>query len=163
MERRRNGLAVTAVAVLGILAASRGLGQTMVGPRADCEEIRAIFDTYALAQNTNNADLYMSLWDQDCMKMSQDAPSMFGIKALDQRTRTRFQATRFVTVIKTEEIVASGDWGFARGVATQELTPTAGGPTVHADAKWLDIMKRQPDGHWKIYRDATSSNLPPVK
>jgi ketosteroid isomerase-like protein len=51
---------------------------------------------------------------------------------------------------------------FSRGTYTLSLTPKEGGPTTHIDGKWLDILKRQTDGSWKIYIDMVNYNGPPV-
>ena len=63
--------------------------------------------------------------------------------------------------IKVEEAAAAGDWAYAKGTYLQTITPRAGGPTTKVDGKWLDILKRQPDGSWKLYLDCFNSNVPP--
>jgi ketosteroid isomerase-like protein len=63
--------------------------------------------------------------------------------------------------IKVEEATAAGDWGYAKGTYVQTITPKAGGPVTSVDGKWLDILKRQPDGTWRLYIDCFNSNVPP--
>ncbi len=118
----------TALTCALLVASLAGVAaQTMSGPAADCAAIEAIFETYARAQNTDDVEMYLALWDRDAMQLRQDTATIVGIKAIEGRVRPRFGSTRFVTSIESQEIAAAGDWGFVRGVYTQEMTPKAGG------------------------------------
>ena len=59
------------------------------------------------------------------------------------------------------EVEVANDWAFSRGNYILSLTPKGGGPSTHLDGKWLDILKKQPDGSWKVYIDHVSDNVPP--
>lgn len=63
--------------------------------------------------------------------------------------------------ITNEEVVAEGNWAYARGVYEATLTPKAGGEDIKVDGKYVTILQKQPDGTWKIYRDIFNSNVPP--
>ena len=58
-------------------------------------------------------------------------------------------------------IKVSDEWALSRGNYTLSLTPKDGGPRTHFDGKWLDILKKQPDGFWKVYIDCVNDNAPP--
>jgi ketosteroid isomerase-like protein len=73
--------------------------------------------------------------------------------------------------------VVTGDWGFDRGTYTITPTPKVAGEAAEGASieqseigreldyaqtgKYLWILKRQPDGSWKIARGMWSSNHPP--
>ena len=59
------------------------------------------------------------------------------------------------------ELEVSDDWAFSRGNYTLALTLKNGGPGTHFDGKWLDILKKQDDGSWKLYIDCVNDNAPP--
>ena len=42
----------------------------------------------------------------------------------------------------------------------QTLTPKAGGEPTEDSGKWLGILKRQPNGSWKVHRDIWNSDKP---
>lgn len=56
------------------------------------------------------------------------------------------------------EIQAAGDWGYARGNITGNLTPKSGKP-IEKSINYLAILKWGPDGSWKGYRDMANSGL----
>ena len=58
--------------------------------------------------------------------------------------------------IVPEEIVLTDDWAYSRGNYTSERV--IDGQPVKVDGKFMTILKRQPDGGWKIYRDIFNSN-----
>ena len=63
-----------------------------------------------------------------------------------------------------EEIEGHGDLAYARGRYTLDLTPKAkGAAPVHDEGKFLEILRRQPDGTWRYAVDMYSSDLPVPK
>ena len=59
------------------------------------------------------------------------------------------------TPLETE---VAGDWAYERGSITETVTPKSGKP-MEKSLKYLVILKRQPDGSWKVYRDMDNNNL----
>ena len=129
---------------------------------ADIAAITALYDQYCLAANTNNLNLFISCWDDDAIRLEPDRSSIFGkedIRAFFKVLYDQFNLN--IVIYGDTEIQVSKDMAFGRGTATLSLTPKEGGPTTHFDVKWLDILKRQTDGSWKIYRDMINYNGPP--
>jgi len=52
-----------------------------------------------------------------------------------------------------EEIHVVGDWGFARTRIAVTMTPS-GGDARHRSGHTLSIFRREPDGNWRLARDA---------
>ena len=50
----------------------------------------------------------------------------------------------------SSEVSVSGDWAVDRYTATLTATPKAGGSATEEKIKGVHIMKRQPDGTWKV-------------
>jgi len=141
-------------------------GGATAAKAADVEAFRAavqdIFDTYSAANISGDTDLYISLWDEDGIKMGPNKPAVFGKSAIGELKRKAAQKWDYESQnIKVEEVQVAGDWGFARGTYTASLKPKAGGETSFVEGKFLTIFKRQPDGSWKIFRDCYNSNVPP--
>jgi uncharacterized protein (TIGR02246 family) len=57
------------------------------------------------------------------------------------------------------ETQVAGAWAYERGSLTVTVTPKSGKP-MEESIKYLVILKRQPDGSWKVYRDMSNSNEP---
>ncbi|MCB0167201.1 MAG: SgcJ/EcaC family oxidoreductase, partial [Anaerolineae bacterium] len=64
--------------------------------------------------------------------------------------------------ITNEEVNVSGDQAVARGTYAATITPKDGSEPITIDGKYMTLLKRQPDGTWKIYRDIFNSNVPPA-
>jgi ketosteroid isomerase-like protein len=58
-------------------------------------------------------------------------------------------------------VQVAGDWAYSHGNYTMTITPKEGGPTTYFDGKWLDVLKKQADGSWKVYCDSATDNVPP--
>ena len=129
---------------------------------SDVAAINELYDQYCLASNEDDIDHFMSLWDDDAIRMSPDLPAFVGKEMVCSYFETLFEkSTGIVAIYGETEVQVAGDMAFSRGTYTVSLSPKAGGPATHIDGKWLDILKRQTDGSWKIYRDCVNFNAPP--
>ena len=61
---------------------------------------------------------------------------------------------------EAEEIEVAGDWAFSRGTYTFTGTKKAGGKPIQIIGKFIHILKRQPDGSWKLTRDCWNHDKP---
>jgi uncharacterized protein (TIGR02246 family) len=53
-----------------------------------------------------------------------------------------------------QEIQVLGDWAYLRGYLEIEMTPPDGGTPVHRSGHTLTILRKEPDGRWRLARDA---------
>ncbi len=126
--------------------------------RADVEDI---FDTYATANTTGDLNLYISLWDENCVKMSPGKPAVYGKSALAEMKGKVFEKWIYLTQeVEIEEVRLAGSWGYARGTGISNTKPKGGDKQYVSDVKFLTVFKRQADGTWKILRDCYNSNVP---
>jgi len=134
-----------------------------VDVEADIAAIEEIGNLYALALNTGDLELWLSLHTDDVIKMPPNAPASFGQEQLRANMEPAFDNFTFEMALYPEETQVSGDLGFARCTYTVSITPKAGGETIisEPDGKALTIYKRQADGSWKISHDCYNSNVPP--
>jgi uncharacterized protein (TIGR02246 family) len=132
----------------------------------DREAVSAAVDTiwqeYAATLNAGDIDAWVELWTDDGVQMPPGEPPVVG----KERIRARNQAVsdRFVfdmRSIDNQELRVAGDWAYARGTYAASLTPRQGGEPIDIDGKYMSILRRQPDGSWKIHRDIFNSNVPP--
>jgi uncharacterized protein (TIGR02246 family) len=132
---------------------------------ADIAAIEDVLNQYAVAANTGDFELWLSLHADDVVKMGPDAPAIFGREALRANKEAAWDNFTLEMALYPEEAQVSGDLGFARGTYTLSITPKAGGETIMAmpDGKYLTICKRQADGSWKISHDCFNSNVPPAQ
>ncbi len=132
-----------------------------VDVEADVEAINEIWNQYASAINTDDFDLWISLWEDDGVQMPPDAPAVFGKEQIRVVNERKFELFEVNMTINNDEVHIDGDLAFSRGAYTASLTPKAGGEIIYIDGKFLTILKRQADGSWKIFCDCFNSNVPP--
>ena len=132
---------------------------------ADIAAIEDALNQYALALNTGDLELWLSLHTDDIVKMPPGAPAIFGIEELRAHNESGFDNFTFEMTTYPEETQVSGDLGYNWCTYTVSMTPKAGGETIIAepDGKALGIYKRQADGSWKLSHDCYNSNVPPAQ
>ena len=129
---------------------------------ADITAINELYDQYCLAANTGDLDLFISLWADDATRMDPDLPAIVVKENIRAHFKPQFEQFNINVAIYGEtEVQVFDDFAFSRGTCTLSVTPKEGGPTTYFDGKWLDILKRQADGSWKIYIDCVNWNAPP--
>jgi ketosteroid isomerase-like protein len=155
---------LTVKALIGVAAAAAVLlagcaSMAQGGSEADVAAIREIWKTYSSARVAGDAALWLSLWDEEGIQMPPDIPAR-GKSVLDEVVPKGFAAGGVSSMnIYPEEINVAGGWAYSRG--NYDSDRVVGGKVVRVEGKFLTILKRQPDGSWKIYRDCFNSNIPP--
>ncbi len=119
-----------------------------------------IWRRYAASLNAGEISSWMELWTDDGVQMPPDEPVVVGKEQIRVRNTAVLSQFAFnMEHITNLEVEESGDLAFARGHFGATLTPKGEGKPIVVDGKYLTILKKQPDGSWKIHRDAFNSNV----
>jgi uncharacterized protein (TIGR02246 family) len=132
---------------------------------SDIAAIKETLNQYAVGVNTGDLDRWISLWADDGVQMPPDTPSRVGKEQIREGMKPAFdQMDLDITIHSIEEAKVYGDLGLTRCSYTLKMTPKAGGETITAmpNGKALTLVRRQPDGSWKIAYDSFNSNVPPT-
>ena len=149
--KRRTLLHISAFLIATATASPLAAGLT-----EDKEAIRQIWSDYVSARTAGDAEIWLSLWDEDGIQMPPGMPAR-GKDKLKVGVPKAFAAVPVKSMdITPIDIEVAGDWAFSRGVYTS--TREVDGSDVETDGKFMTILKRQDDGSWKIYRDIFNSN-----
>jgi uncharacterized protein (TIGR02246 family) len=129
---------------------------------ADIAAIREVLGQYAVACNTDDFDLWMSLWARDGTRMAPNAPAQIGKEQIREAVKPLFEGMNLDMNIHIEEAEVYGDLGLTRCTFTLKVTPKAGGEeiVVYPDGKALTLYERQSDGSWKIAYDCFNTKVP---
>lgn len=115
--------------------------------------ITAISAARAKAFNEGDAATIASYFADDGLLMAPGKPAEKGRAAVQSYYQSIFD--EYTTKLEShyEEVDVSGDLAYGRGFAKVTLFPKKGGDSLVSTAKYLNILKKQPDGLWKTTHD----------
>ncbi|MEP6687954.1 MAG: SgcJ/EcaC family oxidoreductase [Gemmatimonadales bacterium] len=131
---------------------------------ADIAAIRAVDTAFAAAANAGDAAALSALYLPDAHLMPPNTATIEGRDGIGKFWEGFVGAFAAKTALSSDEIEGYGDLAYARGRFTMDLTPKGkGGAPMHEVGKYLEILRRQPDGSWRYAVDMYSSDLPAPK
>jgi len=119
--------------------------------RAAVEEIFEKRDASCLKPNLVG---YVSIWDENAIRILSYNSTVFGISAIRDYQRKSFQNWLFQEIdTNIEEVHLAGDFGWAHGTYWVQIKSKAGRNWFINKGTIVTIFKKQDDGSWKIYSD----------
>lgn len=116
------------------------------------EEVGRVATAWQAAVNARDARGAIALVTDDVIVIHQDGHTTVGRAALELELRALFQRFLVDEQAAVDETVVAGDWAYELSHVSTALTPTAGGQTLRLESRVLKILRRTPEGHWRIAR-----------
>jgi len=152
-------VAVLVTSLLGLVGCST---MQKTSPEAFERAVKAILDGYSATLLAGDVDGWIALWDEGGVQLPPNEPMNVGVPAIKKSMIATFAAVRIEKfAIANSGTFVDHEFGFVYGNYTYTLAPKAGGAKIPGDGKYETILKRQPDGSWKIFRDCFNSNIAP--
>jgi uncharacterized protein (TIGR02246 family) len=117
--------------------------------------IRELIQIWLRASADNQLDVILALMDDDVIFLRQGMPPMRG--KLNYADAFKANASKFNidATSNVQEIQVVGNLAYCLTYLQVSMTPvTIGTPTMHMAGNVLSVLRKLPDGHWVIYRDA---------
>ncbi len=136
-----------------------------VGLSAEDEAaVRAVDAAWAQATSAGDANAVAALYASDATVMPPMEPLLQG-EAAKKYWVDFTNAFSGPTELTTMAVEGRGDLAYAVGSYRMTLTPRKAGakPLPTQEGKYVEVMKKQADGSWKIVYDIWSPNAPPEK
>lgn len=125
------------------------------------QAIDSLRGRYAARWRGADAAGLAQLYAADAVLLYPDQPALHGQPAIQTYFEGFFGAFRQEEfVLTSEELQITDQWAFDRGTVRWRGVPSAGGPAVTDQGKYLVILERQPDGSWRVARDMDNSDRP---
>ena len=124
----------------------------------DRQAIQRLMAEWTAAVRAKDVSTLTTMVTEDAVFLPPGFPPIRGKQAVERMYTGFFP--QFSSVEQTavvEELEVAGDWAFAWGSETLTLVPQTGGSPIHMQGKGMSILKRQPDGSWKIARGITNA------
>jgi len=131
-----------------------------VNVEADVEAIKGLEDEAMKAFNEGDLERYLSLLTDDVVWMAHTQPTVIGKEAV--KDWVRFDLYTYEVTITVEEVQVLGDWAFMRDIWIGTETQKESGEKFEFNNKGLYLVRRQPDGIWKLSYVIFNSNTPPA-
>lgn len=123
----------------------------------------AAHENYVRMINSNNIDSLTSMFTDDVVFLAAGAKPIVGKAAVREWADGYYKAFRTKWDKPVQEFVIAGDYAFERYSYTSTDTPVGGGADV-VDTGWgLVVYHREPDGVWRVARDAFGPDHPPAQ
>lgn len=123
--------------------------------QSDLEAIERLHRQDARAARDKDFDTLLTLLSDDIVFMPPGENFLRGLEAVkekQQRYRDQLAGIEILDYrFEFEEVVLAGDYAFEWGANIGRVR-TADGNEVEQRTKLLRILKRQPDGQWKVHR-----------
>ena len=100
---------------------------------------------------TPDTDAYLSYFASDAVLLPPDLPAIEGKEAAFVFYESAFEGVSALRVDYSDPVIdLAGDMATRRYFGTAEITIGANDETIVSRTKYLDILKRHPDGIWKV-------------
>ena len=153
---------ILAAAVLFMGAAAGHAAQKpAVDNAADQAAIAALSDHEMASFSAGTVDANMALLTHDAVMLPPNGPMLSGHEAIRKWATDMVKLYTVSGKYTDRKIIVSGDWASERFVGELSLTPKAGGAAITERIKGIHILRRQPDGSWKIAQDVWNTDTPP--
>jgi uncharacterized protein (TIGR02246 family) len=114
--------------------------------------IRKLYADNAITLSAGDISALSRFYDKEIIQLPPNSPAMVGWESIRSTLHSELKGITVDATIEVVEVSISDDWAFARGTYRTVATPQKGGQQSEAKGNWLDILRRQQDGSWKIAR-----------
>ena len=129
---------------------------------ADMAAIRAADSSFVAAANAGDVDALTAVYARDASLLPPNLPPQKGHTAIRSFWGGFLNAYAVKFEIESDTIEGRGDLAYNMGRFRFTAVPKArSNPGVADEGKFLEVLKKQPDGSWKYLVDMYSSNLAP--
>ncbi len=121
--------------------------------------VKAFNQAYATAQKTANVNTMTSLWADDGIMLPAGEPAVVGSRQIHSwLSRNQPDANVMISndVSNWKDITVTGDYAFQWAQTFVNIRSRTGDAGVHMSGTALQVLKKQPDGSWKLYRSSWS-------
>ncbi len=131
----------------------------------DQREIENLHNTDIKAALAFDVDTLVTLWDDDIVSIPPGSAPIVGKKANFEHVQELKKRAADTEILAYEqkwaEVRVEGDYGYEYGTIHQVVRPPMAKAEQALDFNVMRILRKQPDGSWKIYRSIFNDAHPP--
>lgn len=120
---------------------------------SDVQEVEQLFERFITAFNSGDLETLRSSYTSEAILVPPGQPVVRGPQAIiTQMWGPMAEAFDVDAALPIEELQLSEEWGFVRGTYRMRLDPKAGGDSLSEEGRWIDIVRKEAGGGWRIAR-----------
>lgn len=127
---------------------------------ADIEAIKNVIQQEITAVNAGDLESFLEVFAPDVEIIPPNQPAVRGEQAR-QWARNFMGQVAIQVAYSNEEFTVAGDIGVHRCSLDATFSPKDGGDSIQERGAGIHILRRQPDGSWKIAWDIWNTDAPP--
>lgn len=152
-----------ALAAVVILTACRQ-AEPRVSFDADTAAIRQLYREWPKSVEAADAGQYVTFLDDSITLLIPGAPPVHGVAAYRDALMPMFQAASYrAALTPPNKLEVAGPWAFAQYEGQVTTLPTGGGDSSTARNRYLDILRRQPTGTWRVFIHSWQNDAPAAR
>ena len=155
------------LAAAGSLLSALAMGEKAAPPAAedasqpDVAAIQALYSAWNDAVESADIPGYLAVLDPDVELMPTDAPPILGRDHYGTFLQPVFQNDSFeIEVAVAPQVEVDGGFAYARYDYIIHRMPVGGDDRISSYRKFLDVLRRQPDGSWRVFKHIWNYNDP---
>lgn len=121
---------------------------------ADEQAIRDVVALWLSATAAGDVDTVLNLMAEDVVFLVAGHAPMRGRATFETGLKGLLSHHKIESTCAIQEVQVSGDWAYCWNFLTVQVTPLTGGATLVRKGNVLSILRKQPDGRWRVTRDA---------
>jgi uncharacterized protein (TIGR02246 family) len=129
-----------------------GLSQS--GMNTDEQAIRELIAKWHRATAAGEVDTILDCMTDDVVFLVAGRPPMAGRATFESGLRELLKTHRLASSGDVTEVVVSGDLAYSLTRLTVRMEPLAGGEPIVRSGHTMSILRKFPDGRWRMTRDA---------
>ncbi len=107
-----------------------------------------------------------ALWTDDVIAFPPNGQPIVGKKANTDNLNAGLEQSKLMDILdynqKWEEVTIAGDYAYEWGTFYSMVALRSTAQTTKAEFKVMRVLKRQPDGNWKVHRSMWNE-IPPAQ
>jgi uncharacterized protein (TIGR02246 family) len=153
-------VAISAQACSSATPQAETKGTTEADSQAAVTAINAVRNQEIGHFSAGHADSVLALFTSDVQFLPPNEAAVQGRDGLAKWMSDTFAAATVSGQYLTSDVTVSGDLAVDRYTGVLTAKPKSGAPAVEEQLKGVHILKKQPDGTWKIAVDVWNTNAP---
>lgn len=154
------------VSLLPALILVAACGRTGAGLTADADTsaIRQLYRDWPRSVEAGDAARYVTFLHDSITLLIPGAAPIHGVSAYREFLTPLLQnATYRVSLESPAQLEVSGSWAFAQYRGQVVTFPRPSGDSSIARNRYVDILRRQSDGSWRVYLHSWHDDMAPAR